>query len=183
MASTTTNCSACQVVMDRRMILVLPGRRQQFICFSSREKIYYLFFIFIRKHKILLHERKKTKSQRNRNIGGGPRKETKLRKTEKGEQMKKRSRNRNIESGIRKGEKSHQTRTQIVGKKLRRRWTRKENRDARNNSAQHRQWDGYGNNRNVGPGHCCKSVVRSNQTDRRRIDDEIASPRAAAAAT
>ena len=88
-ASTTTNCSACQVVMDRRMILVLPGRRQQFICFSSREKIYYLFFIFIRKHKILLHERKKTKSQRNRNIGGGPRKETKLRKTEKGEQTKK----------------------------------------------------------------------------------------------
>ena len=75
--------------MDRRMILVLPSRRQQFICFSSREKIYYLFFIFIRKHKILLHERKKTKSQRNRNIGGGPRKETKLRKTEKGEQTKK----------------------------------------------------------------------------------------------
>jgi len=75
--------------MDRRMILVLPGRRQQFICFSCREKIYYLFFVFIRKHKILLHERKKTKSQRNRNIGGGPRKETKLRKTEKGEQTKK----------------------------------------------------------------------------------------------
>jgi len=48
---------------------------------------------------------KKTKRQRNRNIGGGPRKETKLRKTEKGEQTKKRSRNRNIGSGIRKGEK------------------------------------------------------------------------------
>ena len=32
---------------------------------------------------------KKTKSQRNRNIGGGPRKETKLRKTEKGEQTRK----------------------------------------------------------------------------------------------
>jgi len=32
---------------------------------------------------------KKTKSQWNRNIGGGPRKETKLRKTEKGEQTKK----------------------------------------------------------------------------------------------
>jgi len=106
--------------MDRRMILVLPSRRQQFICFSSREKIYYLFFIFIRKHKILLHERKKTKSQRNRNIGGGPRKETKLRKTEKGEQTKKRSRNRNIESGIRKGEKKSPKENTNSGKKTER---------------------------------------------------------------
>ena len=125
---------------------------------------------------------KKTKSQWNRNIGGGPRKETKLRKTEKGEQTKKGHATGTSRVGSEKEKKSHQTRTQIAGKKMRRRRTRKENRDARNNSAQHRQWDGYRNNRNVGPGHCCKSVVRSNQTDRRRIDDEIASPRTAATA-
>ena len=40
-----------QVVIDRRMILVLPGRRQRFICFSCTEKIYYLFLIFIRTSK------------------------------------------------------------------------------------------------------------------------------------
>jgi len=40
-----------QVVIDRRMILVLPGRRQRFICFSCTEKIYYLFLIFVRTSK------------------------------------------------------------------------------------------------------------------------------------
>ena len=60
---------------------------------------------------------KKTKSQRNRNIGGGPRKETKLRKTEKGEQTKKGHATGTSRVGSEKEKKSHQTRTQIAGKR------------------------------------------------------------------